>query len=125
MAGPVRQGGLASPCISICRMDPATGWCTGCLAGGLLGGAVGGAQVVQFLGFGSGRVANLAGAWILVNGLAVLSGGECRPGERERRDGGNAAQGKYGGVHVLLSLGKMYIDRCIVRAGLAAGSKRL
>lgn len=31
MAGPVRQGGLASPCISICRMDAATGWCEGCL----------------------------------------------------------------------------------------------
>ena len=31
MSGPVRQGGLASPCISICRMDSATGWCEGCL----------------------------------------------------------------------------------------------
>jgi predicted Fe-S protein YdhL (DUF1289 family) len=23
--------GVASPCISICRMDAATGWCEGCL----------------------------------------------------------------------------------------------
>jgi predicted Fe-S protein YdhL (DUF1289 family) len=23
--------GVASPCINICRMDPATGWCEGCL----------------------------------------------------------------------------------------------
>lgn len=22
---------MASPCISLCRMDPATGWCEGCL----------------------------------------------------------------------------------------------
>jgi hypothetical protein len=22
---------VASPCVSICRMDDATGWCTGCL----------------------------------------------------------------------------------------------
>ena len=28
---PVRTGGVASPCISICRMDGATGWCEGCL----------------------------------------------------------------------------------------------
>lgn len=26
MTGPV-----ASPCISVCRMDDATGWCSGCL----------------------------------------------------------------------------------------------
>ena len=31
MAGPVRTGGVASPCISICRMNRATGWCEGCL----------------------------------------------------------------------------------------------
>jgi len=23
--------GVASPCNSVCRMDPATGWCLGCL----------------------------------------------------------------------------------------------
>lgn len=23
--------GLPSPCINVCRMDPATGWCAGCL----------------------------------------------------------------------------------------------
>jgi uncharacterized protein len=23
--------GVASPCIDVCRMDPATGWCEGCL----------------------------------------------------------------------------------------------
>ena len=22
---------IASPCISVCRLDPATGWCVGCL----------------------------------------------------------------------------------------------
>jgi predicted Fe-S protein YdhL (DUF1289 family) len=22
---------IASPCISVCRLDPATGWCEGCL----------------------------------------------------------------------------------------------
>jgi uncharacterized protein len=26
-----RPGGVASPCINICRMDAATGWCEGCL----------------------------------------------------------------------------------------------
>ncbi len=31
MARPPRAGGVASPCISICRMDAATGWCEGCL----------------------------------------------------------------------------------------------
>jgi hypothetical protein len=31
MARPPRSGGVASPCISICRMDAATGWCEGCL----------------------------------------------------------------------------------------------
>lgn len=25
------EGGVASPCIDVCRMDPATGWCVGCL----------------------------------------------------------------------------------------------
>lgn len=25
------QAGLPSPCISVCRMDAATGWCEGCL----------------------------------------------------------------------------------------------
>ena len=24
------QGGVPSPCISVCRMDAATGWCEGC-----------------------------------------------------------------------------------------------
>jgi hypothetical protein len=24
-------GGVASPCINICRMHPASGWCEGCL----------------------------------------------------------------------------------------------
>ncbi|HQC98447.1 MAG TPA: DUF1289 domain-containing protein [Aquabacterium sp.] len=28
---PPRSGGVASPCVSICRMDSATGWCEGCL----------------------------------------------------------------------------------------------
>ncbi len=23
-------GAVASPCINVCRMDPATGWCVGC-----------------------------------------------------------------------------------------------
>lgn len=31
MAAAPRRGGVASPCISICRMDAATGWCEGCL----------------------------------------------------------------------------------------------
>jgi len=26
---PVRR--VRSPCVSVCRMDPATGWCEGCL----------------------------------------------------------------------------------------------
>ena len=30
MARPVSPG-VASPCINICRMDAATGWCEGCL----------------------------------------------------------------------------------------------
>ncbi len=31
-ATPVRTGpGVASPCISVCVMDPATGFCSGCL----------------------------------------------------------------------------------------------
>jgi uncharacterized protein len=25
------EDGVASPCISVCRMDAATGWCEGCL----------------------------------------------------------------------------------------------
>jgi len=30
---PTRAGrrAIASPCISVCRIDPATGWCVGCL----------------------------------------------------------------------------------------------
>jgi hypothetical protein len=26
-----RSSGVASPCINICRLDAATGWCEGCL----------------------------------------------------------------------------------------------
>ncbi|MDE2159011.1 MAG: DUF1289 domain-containing protein [Burkholderiales bacterium] len=25
------DGGVASPCINVCRIDAATGWCVGCL----------------------------------------------------------------------------------------------
>ena len=25
------SAGIPSPCINVCRMDPATGWCEGCL----------------------------------------------------------------------------------------------
>ena len=30
---PLRAGrrAIASPCISVCRIDPASGWCVGCL----------------------------------------------------------------------------------------------
>lgn len=28
---PLHQGTVASPCISVCRMDERTGWCEGCL----------------------------------------------------------------------------------------------
>lgn len=28
---PRNARGIISPCISICRMDPVTGWCEGCL----------------------------------------------------------------------------------------------
>jgi predicted Fe-S protein YdhL (DUF1289 family) len=28
---PVGRGVVASPCISVCRMNAATGWCEGCL----------------------------------------------------------------------------------------------
>lgn len=28
---PPRSAGVASPCISVCRMHAATGWCEGCL----------------------------------------------------------------------------------------------
>jgi uncharacterized protein len=31
MARTQRPGAIASPCINICRMDAATGWCEGCL----------------------------------------------------------------------------------------------
>jgi len=27
----IQPGGVASPCINICRMHAATGWCEGCL----------------------------------------------------------------------------------------------
>lgn len=27
---PGKPGPVASPCIDVCRMDPATGWCVGC-----------------------------------------------------------------------------------------------
>lgn len=27
----VSRRAIASPCISVCRIDPATGWCVGCL----------------------------------------------------------------------------------------------
>ncbi|MCW7537233.1 DUF1289 domain-containing protein [Aquabacterium sp. A7-Y] len=30
MAAPVSPG-VPSPCVSVCRMDPRTGWCEGCL----------------------------------------------------------------------------------------------
>ncbi len=30
-AKPVARASVPSPCISVCRMDPATGWCEGCL----------------------------------------------------------------------------------------------
>lgn len=26
----VPTGGVPSPCVSVCRMDPGTGWCVGC-----------------------------------------------------------------------------------------------
>lgn len=28
---PQATGSVPSPCINVCRMDPATGWCEGCL----------------------------------------------------------------------------------------------
>ena len=28
---PVSAAGVPSPCINVCRMDEATGWCEGCL----------------------------------------------------------------------------------------------
>ena len=28
---PTPLGGVASPCINVCRMDAGTGWCEGCL----------------------------------------------------------------------------------------------
>ncbi len=31
MAGAAKPAGVASPCINICRMHAATGWCEGCL----------------------------------------------------------------------------------------------
>ncbi len=31
MAANPRGSGVASPCINICRMDAASGWCEGCL----------------------------------------------------------------------------------------------
>ena len=31
MAGTAQPGTVASPCINICRMHAATGWCEGCL----------------------------------------------------------------------------------------------
>ena len=31
MAGAAKPSGVASPCINICRMHAATGWCEGCL----------------------------------------------------------------------------------------------
>jgi len=31
MRAPIQQGTVASPCISVCRMDERTGWCEGCL----------------------------------------------------------------------------------------------
>lgn len=30
-AGMDAEGSVPSPCISVCRMDAATGWCEGCL----------------------------------------------------------------------------------------------
>ena len=30
-AVPADAAGVASPCIDVCRMDEATGWCEGCL----------------------------------------------------------------------------------------------
>jgi hypothetical protein len=30
-AAAARGAGVASPCINVCRMDGATGWCEGCL----------------------------------------------------------------------------------------------
>ena len=30
-AAPTPAGPVASPCINVCRMDAATGWCEGCL----------------------------------------------------------------------------------------------
>lgn len=27
---PAAVAGVASPCIGVCRIDPATGWCVGC-----------------------------------------------------------------------------------------------
>lgn len=31
MTAPVDPRGVASPCISVCRIDEASGWCEGCL----------------------------------------------------------------------------------------------
>ena len=31
MSAAPRAAGVPSPCIAICRMDAATGWCEGCL----------------------------------------------------------------------------------------------
>ena len=31
MTGPGQGAAVASPCIDVCRMDDATGWCIGCL----------------------------------------------------------------------------------------------
>jgi predicted Fe-S protein YdhL (DUF1289 family) len=28
---PVRRPAVPSPCVNVCRMNPATGWCEGCL----------------------------------------------------------------------------------------------
>lgn len=30
-ADPVAPGPVPSPCLSVCQMDPSTGWCAGCL----------------------------------------------------------------------------------------------
>ena len=31
VAVPAAAGGVPSPCINVCRMDDASGWCEGCL----------------------------------------------------------------------------------------------
>ena len=30
MTGSLAKAGVASPCIDVCKMDAATGWCAGC-----------------------------------------------------------------------------------------------